>query len=64
MFKNNTNYMYNLYVDGVHKLKNNNTKIEDFKLFRGAHVTKAEQVTGVFFFHSVETCDFEVPCGK
>jgi len=56
--------MYNLYVDGVHKLKNNNTKIEDFKLFRGAHVTKAEQVTGVFFFHSVETCDFEVPCGK
>lgn len=56
--------MYNLYVDGVYKLKNNNTKIEDFKLSRGARVAKAEQVTGVFLFRRVETWDFEVSCGK
>ena len=64
MFKKNTDYMYNLYVDGVYKLKNNNAKIEDFKLSRGAHVAKAEQVTGVFLFRRVETWDFEVSCGK
>jgi hypothetical protein len=64
MFKNNTNDTYNLYIDGVYKLKITNANIEDFKLPVGNHVARAEQVTGVFLFPRVETWDFQVICNN